>query len=191
MNPMNRREAVKTTAAVVGGVLLTSSGALAGCSRESEPQRATASANGKALSDADQTLIEDVADTLLPTTPRSPGAKAAGAGAFINLVLTDCYEPADQKRVVDGLAAFRRTCDELRGRPFASLSPSEREQVVRAVDAEAQKARDTHYFGLVRELALRSYFSSETGMTKARRYMFEPGKWVGCVPLAPGQPAWA
>jgi hypothetical protein len=43
----------------------------------------------------------------------------------------------------------------------------------------------------VRELALRSYFSSETGMTKARRYMFEPGKWVGCVPLAPGQPAWA
>jgi hypothetical protein len=191
MNPMNRREAVKTTAAVVGGVLLTSSGALAGCSREGEPQRATVSAKGKALSDADQTLIEDIADTLLPTTQRSPGAKAAGVGAFINLLLTDCYEPADQKRAVDGLAAFRKTCDDLRGRPFANLSPSEREQVVRAVDADAQRAGDTHYFGLVRELALRSYFSSEIGMTKARRYLFEPGKWVGCVPLEPGQPAWA
>ena len=191
MAPMNRREAVKTTATVLGGALLASSGTLAGCSREREPERATASANGKSLTDADQTLIEDIADTLLPTTPRSPGAKAAGAGAAINLLLTDCYEPADQKRVVDGLAAFRRTCESQRGRAFTSLSPSEREQVVRAVDAEAQKAGDTHYFGLVRELALRTYFSSETGMTKARRYLFEPGKWVGCVKLEPGQPAWA
>jgi hypothetical protein len=188
---MDRREAVKTTAAVLGGVLLTSSGALAGCTRERDAEPAKTSTSGTTLTDANQTLIEEIADTLLPTTPRSPGAKAAGVGAFINVVLTDCYEPAEQKRVVDGLATFRRTCEELRGRPFANLSPSEREQVVRAVDAEAQKAGDTHYFGLVRELALRSYFSSETGMTKARRYMFEPGKWVGCVPLEPGQPAWA
>jgi hypothetical protein len=186
--PMNRREAVKTTAAVVGGVLLTSAGPL-GCDRKDASAKAPT--NGKALSEENQALIENIADTLLPTTPRSPGAKAAGAGAFINVLLTDCYEPAEQKRVVDGLAAFRRTCDDLRGRPFANLSPSEREQVVRAVDAEAQRAGDTHYFGLVRELALRSYFSSETGMTKARRYLFEPGKWVGCVPLEPGQPAWA
>ena len=190
MAPMNRRDAVKTTAAVLGGVMLTSSGALAGCAGDREPEP-TAATNGKALSDANQTLIEDIADTLLPTTQRSPGAKAAGAGAAINLLLTDCYEPAEQKRVVDGLAAFRRTCEAQRGRAFSALSPSEREQVVRAVDAEAQKAGDTHYFGLVRELALRAYFSSETGMTKARRYLFEPGKWVGCVPLEPGQPAWA
>ena len=27
-------------------------------------------------------------------------------------------------------------------------------------------------------------------MTKARRWVLVPGKWVGCVPLAPGQPAW-
>jgi len=27
-------------------------------------------------------------------------------------------------------------------------------------------------------------------MTKALRYVMVPGKWVGCVPLSPGQPAW-
>jgi glucoside 3-dehydrogenase (cytochrome c) hitch-hiker subunit len=58
------------------------------------------------------------------------------------------------------------------------------------VEAEAQKVGPTHYFTLVRELALRAYFSSEVGMTKALRYVLVPGKWVGCVPLEPGQPAW-
>jgi hypothetical protein len=62
---------------------------------------------------------------------------------------------------------------------------------LREIDAEAQRAGDKHYFGLVRELALRAYFSSEIGMTKALRYVLVPGKWVGCVPLGAGQPAWA
>ena len=60
---------------------------------------------------------------------------------------------------------------------------------MREVDAAAVRAKG-HYFELVRELAERTYFSSEVGMTKARRWVMEPGKWVGCVPLTPGQPAW-
>ena len=52
------------------------------------------------------------------------------------------------------------------------------------------RAGSAHWFGLVRELAERAYFSSEIGMTKARRWVLVPGRWIGCVPLAPGQPAW-
>jgi Gluconate 2-dehydrogenase subunit 3 len=184
--PMNRREAVKTTAVVLGGVLFTTGGFLAGCARQEE-----AAPSSGALSRDDQALIEEIADTLLPTTPSSPGAKAAGAGAAINLLLTDCYEPEQQQRVVKGLAEFRRTCDKACGAGFASLPQAERERIVGDVDIEAQRVGDAHYFGLVRELALRAYFSSEIGMTKARRWVMVPGKWVGCVPLAPGQPAWA
>jgi hypothetical protein len=184
MPPLNRREAVKTTTALLGGVLLTSNGFLAACARD--PKKAS----GKVLTADDQSLIEDIADTLLPTTPSSPGAKAAGAGAAINLLLTDCYEPEVQERVVNGLKEFRRTCDKRCGNSFASLPQKEREQLLREIDVEAQSAGDRHYFGLLRELALRAYFSSEIGMTKAMRYVLVPGKWVGCVPLSPGQPAW-
>jgi hypothetical protein len=176
--PMNRREAVKTTALVLGGFLVA-------CARE------PATSTGKVLSLEDQALIEEIADTLLPTTPSSPGAKAAGAGAAINLLLTDCYEAEDQRRAVKGLEEFRRVCDKRCGAGFASLPQKEREQILREIDAEAKRAGAMHYFGLVRELALRAYFSSEVGMTKAMRYILVPGKWVGCVPLAPGQPAWA
>lgn len=181
---MNRRDAVKTTTALLGGVLLTSNGFLVACARD------TTEAGGKVLTVDDQSLIEEIADTLLPTTPSSPGAKAAGAGAAINLLVTDCYEPEAQERVVNGLKEFRKTCDEKCDSGFASLPQKDREQVLREIDAEALRAGDKHYFGLIRELAVRAYFSSEIGKTKAMRYVLVPGKWVGCVPLAPGQPAW-
>ena len=183
--PMNRREAVKTTAVALGGVLLTTGGFLTACTRE------PASATSMVLTSDDQSLIEEIADSLLPTTPSSPGAKAAGAGAAINLLLTDCYEPDAQARVVAGLKEFRATCDERAGARFSALPVAEREKLLRSIDTDARNAGNTHYFGLVRVLALRAYFSSEIGMTKARRWVLEPGKWVGCVPLEPGQPAWA
>ena len=187
MPPMNRREAVKTTTALLGSVLITTNGFLIACARD--PNKAT----GKVLSVEDQSLIEDIADTLLPTTPNSPGAKAAGAGAAINLLLTDCYEPEEQERVVSGLKKFRETCGKRCGAGFATLPQNEREQLLREIDVEAQKAglQSKHYFALIRQLSLQAYFSSEIGMTKALRYVMTPGKWVGCVPLQPGQPAWA
>jgi hypothetical protein len=185
MPPMNRREAVKAATALIGGVLVTSNGFLIACARDSTRPA------GKVLTLDDQSLIEEIADTLLPTTPSSPGAKAASAGAAINLLLSDCYEPDAQERVVAGLNEFRKLCRQRCGDGFSSLPRSEREQLLRELDAEAKSAGPTHYFGLVRELSVRAYFSSEIGMTKALRYVMVPGKWVGCVPLAPGQPAWA
>ena len=181
--PMNRREAVRTTAVVVGGLLLTSNGLVLGCARDREPR------TGRVLTADDQALIEEIADTLLPTTPSAPGARAAATGAAINLLLTDCYEPDAQVRVVNGLKEFRRTCDAKFDREFTALTPPQREQLLREIDATALRAKG-HYFELVRELAERAYFSSEIGLTKARRWTLEPGKWVGCVPLRPGQPAW-
>ncbi|HEY1951998.1 MAG TPA: gluconate 2-dehydrogenase subunit 3 family protein [Gemmatimonadaceae bacterium] len=178
--PMNRRDAVRTTGVLLGGVLITSA-TLTSCARASRNV-------GVGVLDADdQALIEEIADTLLPTTASSPGAKAAGVGPIINLLLTDCREPADQKRVVDGLKQFRAAV----GDHFASMSQANRENWLRRIDGEAKAAGSTHYFPLLRDLSLQAYFSSQIGMTKALRYVMTPGKWVGCVPLQPGQPAWA
>lgn len=177
---MNRREAVKTTGVLLGGVLITSA-SLSACARESH------NAGSGVLDASDQALVEEIADTLLPTTPSSPGAKAAGVGPVINLLLTDCREPAEQKLVVDGLKQFRNTV----GDHFASMSQADRENWLRRIDSQALAAGGKHYLSLVRELSLQAYFSSEIGATKALRYVMTPGKWVGCVPLEPGQPAWA
>jgi hypothetical protein len=94
----------------------------------------------------------------------------------MNLILSDCYKPADQRAVIDALARFR-------AKNFLELSRRDRETFVRSVGREA-------WFEPVRQLALGAYFSSEIGMTKALRYVRIPGQYVGCIPLEPGQPAW-
>lgn len=186
MPPMNRRDALKTGTLVLGGALVASSGILAACARA---EHKSVPAKGVVSRD-DQDLLADIADTIYPTTASSPGAKAAGVGPVMTLLLNDCYEPPDQRRAIRGLADFRAECSSRHGAAFASLPRAQREQFLREVDAEAKKTGDTHYFHLVRDLTNTAYFSSEVGMTKALRYERIPGKWIGCMPLKPGQPAW-
>jgi hypothetical protein len=181
---MNRREALKSGAVALGGIAILSSGILAGCEREHGP------AAPGLLSRRQQALADEIADTLLPKTASSPGAREAGTGAAINLLLTDCYEPPAQQRLVQGLEEFRARCDREFSKEFAELPRKERENMLRVLSVEARRSPDTHWFPLMREVALRAYFSSEIGMTKALRYIQVPGKWVGCTPLTAGQPAW-
>ena len=184
MPPMNRREALKTGTVALGGIALLSSGILAGCEREHGP------AVSGLLSSRQQALAEAIADTMLPKSASSPGAREAGAGAAINLLVTDCYEPPAQQRLVKGLEELRARCDREFSKEFADLPRKERETMLRVLSVESRQSPDTHWFPLMREVALRAYFSSEIGMTKALRYIQVPGKWVGCTPSTPGQPAW-
>ena len=181
---LNRRDAVKT-AVLLGGVLALGA-TLEGCARGD----ATATAGATTLSAEDTALLEELADTLLPTTPSSPGARAAGAGAAMTLLLTDCYPAQARATVTRGLEALRAECQAKCNGAYTKLSPSQRETLLLGIDAEARKAGDGHWFSIVREAALRAYFSSEVGMTKALRYVRVPGRWTGCVTLEPGQPAW-
>ena len=49
----------------------------------------------------------------------------------------------------------------------------------------------SHYFRMMKELALLGYFTSEIGCTQAQRYAETPGKYEPCIPYQPGQKAWA
>ena len=73
MTPMNRREAIKSSTALLGGVLVTSV-ALPACS-PSESRRAADAPNAptSALNAAYQTLIEDMFEE--DGTPFLPGAQ--------------------------------------------------------------------------------------------------------------------
>ena len=188
LHSMNRRDALKAGGVLLGGALVASSGLLTACGREEKPRGAQQ--NTGVLSPDDESLMTEIADTILPDTPSSPGAKAAGAGAAIQLLLNDCYVPAAQQRIVRGLGDFRASCRAQKGADFTALPRATREQLLRDADVEARKAPDTHWFALARELSERAYFSSEIGMTKALRYVRVPGHFTGCMPLEKGQPAW-
>ena len=178
---VTRREALKTSTVLLGSALLMP-GLLTGCA----PKNRESAAEGTG---ADQALLEDIADTLLPTTAASPGAKAAGVGATMVLILTDCMAVDVQQQVSKGLQEFRSVCRE-RGGDFGSLQPTERQRLLGELDVAAQQPGKKHWFAVVRDLALQVYLSSEVGLTRAMRYEITPGRYDACVPLVPGQPAW-
>jgi hypothetical protein len=65
-----------------------------------------------------------------------------------------------------------------------------------AIDAvnkvpEAPKEEPNHYYRVLKELTLLGFFTSEPGATKALEYVKIPGKYIGTMPLKPGQRAWA
>src|SRR5690606_1332443 len=134
---MNRREALTRVAWIMGGTVIGANLFLEGCTRE-------ASKTIEGLFEPDTVdFLGDIADTILPPTS-SPGAKEAGVGDFIPVMVKDCYTEADQKTFVEGLTTLERTSSDKFGRKFQELDATERTQLLAEIDKEAKEyQRDT------------------------------------------------
>ena len=234
---IDRREAILRVSALLGGITLVGGSALiTACEKEGASTRADSSAGVGAFSAADIAFLDEVAETMLPET-KTPGAKAARVGAFMALMVTDTYDPADQTRFRDGMRRIDEESRKASGAAFMQATPQQRLALLERLDREqkaytdardaARKARTgkdqenkadaflpdqrkenapgtdanpapaitaeapTHYFRMMKELALLGYFTSEIGATKAQRYVESPGRFDPCVPYTPGEPSWA
>lgn len=201
---LDRREAIRRVSLLLGGVAFVGgTGLLEACAKERSAASDTVAANAGpqpigSFSVADQAFLDEVADTILPTTAASPGAKAAKTGPFMALMVTDCYEPKDQQIFREGMRRLDAACEKMHGMAFMRASTAQRTAVLTALDKEAidfMKARKpeepTHYFRMMKELALLGFFTSEIGATQALRYKESPGPYEGCVPYKKGEKAWA
>ncbi|MGK6353325.1 gluconate 2-dehydrogenase subunit 3 family protein [Parapedobacter sp. DT-150] len=188
---MNRREALARVAWIMGGTVVGANLFLEGCTRK-------VTKDVESLFEPETIdLLGDIADTILPPTS-SPGAKEAGVGAFIPVMVKDCYTADQQKTFMEGLGKLEDAANEKFGRKFQELNATERTELLAAVDKEAkeyQKSKSEedadHYFHLVKQLTLLGFFTSELGATKALRYVQVPGKYVGDYPYKKGDKAWA
>lgn len=208
---MNRRDALLRVATLVGATV--SLPALADTLEASAAQRAL---TGKPLfftADQDATVAELV-EVIIPAT-KTPGAKAAKVNELIDIVLKDCYKEDDQKRFLEGLAQTNKLSQDGYGKAFVQLDPAQRIEVMKKLEAEAIQQKDaakglrggngqvdvqlpkekqknvTPFFTMLKDLTLMGYFTSEIGCTQALEYVAVPGRYDGCVPLKPGQKAWA
>ncbi|MEO6444896.1 MAG: gluconate 2-dehydrogenase subunit 3 family protein [Gemmatimonadaceae bacterium] len=211
---IDRREAIKRVSALLGGAALVGSSALwTGCAREPVPGEGNAS---DPFTDTDVAFLDEVAETILPET-KTPGAKAAKVGAFMALMVTDTYEPKDQLIFRKGMQQLDEASRKAHNTSFMSATPDQRLALLRELDREAKEYMDhkddepeiadeavtterrgkleegnpTHYFRMMKELALLGYFTSEIGYTQAMRYVESPGKFEPCVPYTKGEVAWA
>jgi hypothetical protein len=193
---MNRREAIQRAAIIMGGSLLGADSLLANTINWEAMDDAEYSKGIGIFSKAQIKLMNEVADTILPTTS-TPGAKAAKVGQFIAVMVSDCYEPTDQKMFTDGLAALDLRCKEKFGKTFMRASKSQRHDYLveldkaQKEDAKTRKNGDPpNFFKTFKDLTLFGYFTSEIGATQALRMVEIPGRYDGCMPYQKGDKAW-
>ncbi len=175
---MNRREAIQRATLLLGGVL--SAPLMAGAMGQ------ILNTGESVVVTADQAaLLAEVADIIIPTTG-TPGAKAAGVEKFIVRVMRDCYEKADQDKFYAGLAKLDADSQAKFGKGFAALDVAQKNEMVKQTTVD-NKA----FFLTMKGLTVTGYFTSEIGATQALEYLPIPGKFEACIPLKPGQKAWA
>ncbi|TKC59913.1 gluconate 2-dehydrogenase subunit 3 family protein [Pedobacter hiemivivus] len=122
---MNRREAVRNVAFLMGGALsATTIGVfLEGCNSP------TTKAKGSLFTEDQQKLITEVADIIIPTTS-SPGAKAAGVGPFIAMMIKDCYPDEAQQAFVKGLEDLDKQAKDEYKKSFLELTVAQRQELL-------------------------------------------------------------
>lgn len=132
---MNRRDAVKSVAFLMGGALsATTIGVfLDSCNSPANQVK------GELFTKAQQDVITEIADIIIPTTS-CPGAKAAGVGPFISLMLKDCYPEDAQKAFTKGLEDLDKQANNTYKKTFLELSTQQRQELLGKVRDETVAA---------------------------------------------------
>lgn len=184
-NTINRRDALRYTALMLGGSVIGADAFLTGCASKND---------GKTfLSEDDLLLLDEIGETILPESSRSPGAKAAQIGAFMKAMIVDCYSESEQKIFMSGIEEVRREAKERYHQDFLTLTSAERFELLSDYDKAAREHKDKeqpHFFKMMKQLTILGYFTSEVGVTQAMRYDPAPGSYDGCVKYRDGDKAW-
>ena len=189
---MNRREALSAVSLLMGGTVIGAEAFLSGCAAPKPKQIGF-------LNSDEIALLDEVGETILPTTESSPGAKASAIGLFMNSIVTDCYKEKEQKIFKEGILKLDADSKLKYGETFLDLEAKKKHELLLGMEAEVKTYKETrkpedpeiHYYAMFKQLTLWGYFTSEIGLTKALRHIAVPGRYDACIPLEKGQKAWA
>ena len=161
-----------------------------------------------AFSPDDVILFNDIADVIIPRTD-TPGAKDANVGLMALILANDCYAEAEKQALIKGLVTVNDLSQKQYNKPFLLLNNKQKIEFVTQLDKDAKTFNQQqkvfyvgtnpsgggqqvpHYFTLIKQLTLFSFFTSEIGSTKVLRYEAVPGKYNGELDYKKGDRAWA
>ncbi len=184
-----RRVALSRMMAITGGLVLGAEYFLSGCARTDKSVSIT-------FTPEDLALLDEIGETIIPATD-VPGAKAVGIGAFMAMMVKDCYDDTAHEAFYEGLGTLEKRSRKAHGQSFMKLTAAERLSLLNTLDAEQktytqqrERNQPPHYFKLMKDLTLLGYFTSDIGCTQALRYAETPGSYDGNAPYQPGDHSW-
>ncbi|MXV15086.1 gluconate 2-dehydrogenase subunit 3 family protein [Hufsiella ginkgonis] len=195
---MDRRAAVKNMALLMGSAIsaTTLGFILDGCNNGPKATSTT-------FTPGQENMVAEIAEIIIPKTS-TPGAKEAGVGAFIVMMINECYPEEAQQDFIGGLdyadkitkGKFSKTFLEADGKQRIAVIQQLAEETKEFTDKEKdlkpeEQSKKVPFFKQVKELTMLGYFTSEAGATKALNYVAIPGRYDACITIKPGEKAWA
>jgi hypothetical protein len=146
-------------------------------------------------------LLAALAETIIPATG-TPGAEETGAVEFMIPLLTECTEPKTLNVFIAGLQSLEAHTASRYKKEFMQCTGQEKTEILQYFEESAQplnrmlgRAREKflggEFFHTLKQYTVEAYCISEKGATQALRYVPVPGSYNACIPLEPGQTAWA
>lgn len=146
-------------------------------------------------------LVDELAETIIPETD-TPGAKSAGVGATVFLLVEHCLGEREQSVFLYGLAELDKYSKRRFGHVFAGCRETDRLQALDYLESNAtfggwfvtkvrQRLFGKPFIVLVKELCTIAYCRSMQGATLALAYDPIPARYDACVVIEERQCSWA
>lgn len=135
VDPMNRREALRRAAFLLGGTISapTLAGVLAGCGRDTPSAKGETTWTPKALSAEQQEMVAGIAEHILPETD-TPGARAAGVDRFVDAMLADYYPPEKRQEFLAGLTRMDERAQRAYQKRYLQSTPEQQRELLATID---------------------------------------------------------
>jgi Gluconate 2-dehydrogenase subunit 3 len=192
----DRRQWLKTSATVLGAVVLPLTGAVAE-DLQTPPRNAPATAAGapppgvaetKAgihfFTPAQHVLVEELSETIIPADSHSGGAKAAEVAGFIEQTIRESTDDQQKALWREGLRLIESMSQHYNGKSFVAASSEEKIAILKVLSDNEHMTElpEVQFFKELKHLTVRGYYTSKIGIHddleyKGNRILQE---FVGC-----------
>ena len=176
---MQRREALKSLALLTGGAILVPS-----CNFEKE--EILAAYSNLKVTPAQQSLLAQIADTILPPG-KLKGAQDLAVQDFILVMVNDCVDRDGQTKFTKGLQAFNTFSKQKGDKNFSKLEAAVKEKVITeglligadTTDENQKAVRE--FLSITKRFTIQGFMMSQYIMTEIKPYSLIPGSYNGEV----------
>jgi hypothetical protein len=151
----------------------------------------------KTLNPHQNVTVITITELIIPKTD-TPGAKDAKVNEFIDLLLSEWFEPVEIREFLHGLEQLDVQSRRLFSASFVECQPDQQIQLLKQLDAAAmefaQKQREAKqsdtqpppmdFFYQLKKLTLAGYYTSEVGFTQELGEEIIPPHYTGCTPVS-------
>jgi hypothetical protein len=173
---MERRVALKSVAVAMGAMAGLPAWA-SGWSKGSLPK-------GRLLSVDQSKNLAAIVEAIIPKTD-TPGAGELGVGDFVQKMVKDCYDSKAQANLVSGVSNLDEQSIQRFGKSFVDAGKDQKLQLLQDID-KGSDASQKAFLGMVKNLTIQGYMTSEYVMTNITHYEMVPARYHGCVPVKKG-----